>query len=129
MHKPFSMRVLIARISALLRRETARATPRDASVTIGSLCIDPERLEASYKGISIPLTLTELRLVEALSRRPEVVLSRARLLELVRGDDSVVGERIVDVYVRRVRRKFEAADATFACIETMIGAGYRWVLR
>ncbi len=127
--KPFSMRVLIARVGALLRRDAARATSHDASVTVGNLRVDPERLEASYKGVSIPLTLTELRVVEALTRRPDVVLSRARLLLLVRGDDSVVGERIVDVYVRRIRRKLEAADAEFSCIETVIGAGYRWVVR
>jgi DNA-binding response OmpR family regulator len=54
------------------------------------------------------------------------VLSRDRLLELVRGDDSVVETRIVDTYVRRLRRKFESVSAGFADIETLIGVGYRW---
>ena len=70
--------------------------------------------------------MTEFRLLEALTRRPGIVLSRERLLEMVRGDGSVVVDRIVDTYVRRLRRKLEAVDADFDSIETVIGAGYRW---
>ncbi len=71
-------------------------------------------------------TLSELRLIEALIDRPGIVLSRARLLEHVRGDDSVVDDRLIDTYVRRMRRKLEAIDAEFDRIETITGAGYRW---
>ena len=65
-------------------------------------------------------------MLEAFARRPGAVLSRDRLMELGRGDDSIVGERIVDTYVRRLRRKLEAIDPGFDRIETVVGAGYRW---
>ncbi len=127
--KPFAMRVLLARISAILRRDAARAAgarPTDA-VAVGKLAMDPERVEARWGGAALSLTLTEFRVLEALARRPGVVLARARLLEIVRGDDSIVGERIVDVYVRRLRRKLEAIEPSFSNIETVVGLGYRWV--
>lgn len=127
--KPFSMRVLVARVSALLRRDAARAVASAPGTrfAVGPLVLDTERLEASYAGNPLVLTLTELRLLEALARRAGIVLSRARLLEIVRGDDSVVGERIVDTYVKRLRRKLQEADPGFARLETVIGAGYRWL--
>ena len=65
-------------------------------------------------------------MIEALIARPGIVFSRAQLLEQMRGDDSVVVERLVDTYVRRMRRKLEAIDPDFAEIETVVGAGYRW---
>ena len=125
--KPFSTRVLLARVSALLRRNQARAlsSPPAEAVTVGGLSLDADRMEARFKGVLLTLTLTEFRLLEAFARRPGIVLSRDRLLEIVRGDESVVVERIVDTYVKRIRRKLEAVDATFDGIETVIGAGYR----
>ena len=129
--KPFAMRVLLARVGALLRREAARQAAPEPSrrVTAGALVIDTERLEATFAGTLLSLTVTELRVLEALASRPGLVLARARLLEIVRGDDSVVGERIVDTYVKRLRRKLEAVQPGFECIETVIGAGYRWTAR
>jgi DNA-binding response OmpR family regulator len=125
--KPVSLRVLCARVHALLRREELRRAPAAPKLLrAGRLEIDPERLEARYGGAAIETTLTELRLLEALARRPGVVCSRERLLELARGDDSVVDPRLIDTYVRRLRRKLEAVDAGFDRIETVIGAGYRW---
>ena len=85
----------------------------------------PERLEVRFAGSPVEVTLTEFRLLETLVRRPGIVFSRERLLSLVRGDDSVVAERIIDTYVRRLRRKLEHVDAGFAGIETVVGAGYR----
>jgi DNA-binding response OmpR family regulator len=125
--KPFAMRVLVARISALLRRDAVRAGG-DAPklLVVGDLTVDPERVTAAWKKTALELTLTELRVLEALARRPGIVLTRDRLLELVRSDDTTVGERIVDVYVRRLRRKLEAIDPGFARIETIVGMGYRW---
>jgi DNA-binding response OmpR family regulator len=127
--KPFSTRVLLARIDAILRRRDARAREHadDAPPIVrGKLVIRSERVEVAYDGAPIAVTLSELRLLEALVRRPGVVLSRARLLEQVRGDDSVVVDRIIDTYVRRLRRKIEAIDAAFTSIETVVGVGYRW---
>jgi DNA-binding response OmpR family regulator len=125
--KPFSTRVLLARIGALLRRESHRRSREvERPVAQGALELFPERLEVRYGGRPIVTTVTEFRLVEALATRAGRVLSRERLLEIVRGDESVVAERIIDTYVRRLRRKLEAVDPAFDRIETVIGAGYRW---
>ncbi len=127
--KPFSTRVLLARVSALLRRELARATPQpgaDAARTVGALMLDAERIEVRYADQQVEVTLTEFRLLDALASRPGVVFNRERLLDLGRADDSVVDARLIDTYIRRLRRKLEAIDPDFADIETVIGAGYRW---
>jgi len=126
--KPFAMRVLVARIAAILRRDAIRAGKErgEAAIALGDLSIDGDRVEAKWKGTIVPLTVTEFRVLETLARRKGHVMTRDKLLELVRGDDSVVGERLVDVYVRRLRRKLEAIDATFSRIETVVGMGYRW---
>jgi DNA-binding response OmpR family regulator len=125
--KPFSTRVLTARIAALLRREEMRRESSTGSrLTVGKLVLDSERLEVTYGPDRIEVTVTEFKLLEALARRPGVVHSRERLLELMRDDDSTVADRIIDTYVRRLRRKFEAIDRDFNLIETVMGAGYRW---
>ena len=127
--KPFSTRVLLARVSALLRRERIRGGGESAlePVEVGALTIDSARISVTYKGTPVSVTVTEFKLLEALATRPEVVLSRERLLDLVRGDDSVVADRIIDTYVRRLRRKVEAIDPDFNSIQTVVGAGYRWM--
>jgi DNA-binding response OmpR family regulator len=125
--KPFSTRILLARIAALVRRQQLRSGGGAGTVLrVGALALDGERLEIRYLDQPIESTLTEFRMLEALARRPGVVFSRTRLLEHVRGDDSVVAERIVDTYVKRLRRKLETVDPTFDRIETVVGAGYRW---
>jgi DNA-binding response OmpR family regulator len=126
--KPFSTRVLLSRIAALLRRDALhrRESSSRPPLESGGLVLDPDRLEARYRDTLLKLTLTEFRILEAFARKPGVVLSRERLLEIVRGDDSVVADRIIDTYVRRLRRKLEAIDPKFAGIETVIGAGYRF---
>ncbi|HEY2516540.1 MAG TPA: response regulator transcription factor [Polyangiaceae bacterium] len=128
--KPFRTRVLLARVAALLRREAMRspdAQPDAQPVVVrGPLEIDPERLEIRWQGKGLVTTVTEFRVVECLARRPGVVLSRDKLLDQIRGDGSVVGDRIVDTYVRRLRRKLEELDPSFDRIETVVGAGYRW---
>jgi DNA-binding response OmpR family regulator len=120
--KPVSTRVLALRIQALLRRAEAPAP----TVAVGRLQVDAARLEVRWDGALIPTTVTEFRLIEALYTRRGVVLSRDRLMQLMRGDDSVVDSRIVDTYVRRLRRAFEHVDGAFDHIETRVGAGYRW---
>lgn len=123
-HKPFRMRVLQSRIAALLRRTTP---PDDADVLeVGSLRLDAHRLATSWRGALLPATVSEFRLLQALAGRPGIVQDRAALMEKMRGDDSVVVDRIIDTYVRRLRRAFESVDPTFDAIETVIGAGYRW---
>jgi DNA-binding response OmpR family regulator len=130
--KPFSTRVLLARAQVLVRREQRREAgassdrPDDTAVRQGHLELFAERILARYRGVPIKTTLTEFRLLEALARRPGRVLSRDRLLEIVRGDESVVAARIVDTYVGRLRRKLEEVDPSFDRIETVVGAGYRW---
>lgn len=131
--KPFSTRVLVARIRALLRRQQLRAggasgAPKaPAALTrVGALELDADRLEVRYQDEPITITVTEFRLLEIFAKRPGIVFSRAQLLDRVRGDDTFVAERIIDTYVRRLRRKFEAIDESFDEIETVIGAGYRW---
>ena len=83
-------------------------------------------MEARYRGEPVALTVTEYRLVEALARRAGMVRSRGQLIASIRDDDSVVAERLIDTYVRSLRRKFERADPAFDRIETRVGAGYRW---
>lgn len=125
--KPFSTRVLLARISTLLRRSVARAANETYEVVrAGGLALDLGRLSAHYRGVAVPLTLTEFRLLEALARRPGIVLGRSRLLELARSDDATVTVRVIDTYVRRLRRKLASIEPGFAAIETVVGAGYRW---
>lgn len=127
--KPFSTRVLVARVKALLRRQEVKTTdtPRQQDIVeLGNISVDPETMDVRLNDQSLSLTVTEFRMVEGFVRRPGIVLSRDRLMELARGDDSVVADRIVDTYVRRLRRKFEAIDPAFDHIETVIGAGYRW---
>jgi DNA-binding response OmpR family regulator len=126
--KPFSTRVLLARIAALLRREELRAGAAAAHGPrrIGALELDGERLSVHYRAVEVKVTVTEFRLLEALTRRPGVVLSRDRLLDQIRDDGSVVADRIIDTYVRRLRGKLLAVDPRFDAIETVIGAGYRW---
>ena len=122
--KPFSTRVLLARVSSLLRRTEARALPEGKRLEAGRLSLSPERLEVRFAGTPVVVTVTEFRLLECLARSPGVVLSRARLLELLRGDTAVEG-RLVDTYIRRLRRKFASIEPTAPLIETITGAGYR----
>jgi DNA-binding response OmpR family regulator len=125
--KPFSTRVLLARVAALLRREAlrGRGAADQEEISAGALTLSPGRLEVRYQGQPITVTVTEFRILEAMVRRTGIVLSRDRLLSIVRGDDSTVADRLVDTYVRRLRKKIAAIDPSFDGIETVIGAGYR----
>jgi len=126
--KPFSTRVLVARVAALLRREAARAggDGDDDELAQGAMRLHRAKLQVRFHDENIPVTVSEFRLLEALVSRPGIVFTRDQLLDKVRGDESVVAQRIIDTYIRRLRRKLEAIDAEFDAIETVIGAGYRW---
>lgn len=123
--KPFSTRVLLARVQALLRRHKPDAAP-PPPLHIGELSVDSERFAVSYQGQPVAMTRTEFRLLQALLSRKGAVCSRERLLSEARDDDSMVDARLIDTYVRRLRRKFARIDSRFDHIETLIGVGYRW---
>lgn len=127
MTKPFSIRVLVSRLRTLLRRSAPRSEPAEA-LTSGSLSLDLERLELRFRETKLDLTLSEIRLLEALIRHPGRVFSRAQLLAQSREEEAgVVGTRIVDTYVARIRRKLREAGAQEAVVETVVGVGYRLV--
>jgi two-component system response regulator ChvI len=128
--KPFSMRELMARIKVLLRRAalTGTAGRREADViAFGDLALDSLRLTAAWKGRSIPPTVTEFLLVQALARRPGVVKTREQLMDAVYPDRVSVSDRTIDSHIKRIRRKIQQHDPAFDAIQGVYGAGYRLV--
>jgi two-component system response regulator ChvI len=129
--KPFSMRELMARVKVLLRRaslvEGAGRQPEDRATAAGHLALDPLRLSAAWKGTPLPLTVTEFLLLSALARRPGVVKTRDQLMEEAYPDRVSVSDRTIDSHVKRIRRKLESIDPSFAGIEGVYGAGYRFI--
>jgi len=130
--KPFSMRELMARVKILLRRAaqiagTAESEPIEPIRAVGDLRLDPLRLTVTWKGAGVPLTVTEFLLVQALARRPGAVLTRDQLMDSAYPDRTHVSDRTIDSHVKRIRRKFASVDSSFAAIEGVYGAGYRYV--
>jgi two-component system, OmpR family, alkaline phosphatase synthesis response regulator PhoP len=123
--KPFSMRELIARVRALLRRHES-AAPQKATLQRGSLIIDPSAHSVTIAGRRIDLSALEFRLLHYLGSHPGMVFSRDQLLDRVWGDDRTVTQRSVDVYVRRVREKIEPQPQSPTYIQTVHGVGYRF---
>ena len=124
--KPFSMRELMARVKALLRRASLAQTPPAAPATpAGDLTLDADRYAAEWRGRPVRLTVTEFWLLEALARRPGHVKSRDQLLEAAYPHDTSASDRTIDSHVKRLRRKFQEVDAAFDAIESVYGAGYR----
>jgi len=121
--KPFSVRVLLARVRALLRRtkDTVQETD-EAPITLGPLRIDPSRHEVCVKDKRIDLTLAEFRILQSLAKRPGRVLTRNQLLDLALGQDNFVLDRTIDVHVSALRRKLGDAGRW---VETVRGVGYR----
>jgi two-component system response regulator ChvI len=132
--KPFSQRLLIARIRAILRRVAyAKATPDDGTgdgdaeiMVRGRLQMDPSRHRVRWAGKDVALTVTEFMILEALAQRPDVVKSRNQLMDAAYQDDVYVDDRTIDSHIKRLRRKFRQADAEFDAIDTLYGAGYRF---
>ena len=132
--KPFSQRLLIARIKAILRRqELARgqavATKDEAEQPLlerGRLVMDPARHKVVWDGKDVSLTVTEFLILEALAQRPGVVKNRNQLLDIAYNDDVYVDDRTIDSHIKRIRRKFRAVDPEFDAIETLYGVGYRF---
>jgi two-component system, OmpR family, response regulator ChvI len=132
--KPFSQRLLIARIRAILRRAEARAAPAAEGeqetetplIVRGRLEMDPARHRVTWGGRDVTLTVTEFMILEALAQRPGVVKSRNQLMDVAYQDDIYVDDRTIDSHIKRLRRKFRAADSEFKAIETLYGVGYRF---
>jgi len=123
--KPFSMRELVARIRALLRRHDT--TPLRNSVQRGDLIIDPSAHAVVIAGRQVELSALEFRLLHHLASHPGLVFSRDQLLDRVWGNDRSVTPRSVDVYIRRVREKIESEPQQPAYLQTVHGVGYRFV--
>ena len=132
--KPFSQRLLIARIRAILRRSefaAERASQSDAAaepalIVRGRLTMDPARHRVVWGDQEVVLTVTEFMILEALAQRPGVVKSRNQLLDIAYQDDVFVDDRTIDSHIKRVRRKFRGVDPQFDAIETLYGVGYRF---
>ena len=131
--KPFSQRLLIARIRAILRRVELSRTevsetggPVPEPLVRGRLELDPARHRVHWQGANVTLTVTEFMILEALAQRPDVVKSRSQLMDVAYQDDTYVDDRTIDSHIKRLRRKFRAVDPQFDAIETLYGAGYRF---
>ncbi len=131
--KPFSQRLLIERIRALLRRRELAHEPRgpgseggEPPIVRGELVLDPARHACAWKGEPLDLTVTEFLLLKALAGRPGVVKSRDQLIDAAYGESIYVDDRTIDSHIKRLRKKFKAIDGDFAQIETLYGLGYRY---
>ena len=131
--KPFSLRLLVARIRAILRRselvrngeeEQAPDSDQPEPIRRGRLVMDPPRHQVSWDDRPVALTVTEFLLLEALASRPGVIKSRNQLMDAAYSDDVFVDDRTIDSHIKRLRRKFRSVDPGFAAIETLYGAGY-----
>ena len=128
--KPFSQRLLIERIKAVLRRRQAGATPTAEEekkvIRRGELTLDPLRHACAWKGKHVTLTVTEFLILEALAQRPGYVKSRDQLMDAAYDDQVYVDDRTIDSHIKRLRKKFKAVDDDFEMIETLYGVGYRF---
>ncbi len=132
--KPFSLRLLLARIRAILRRRGDGSVPAKSDgrpddepgpvVERGKLMMDPARHQVTWGGKPVSLTVTEFLILEALAARPGVIKSRNALMDAAYPDDVFVDDRTVDSHIKRMRRKFRAVDREFGAIDTLYGAGY-----
>ena len=137
--KPFSQRLLVERVKAVLRRGAARdaanagiAAPAKPGVTQsrslerGLLVMDQERHTCTWKSLPVTLTVTEFLILHALALRPGVVKSRDALMDAAYDEQVYVDDRTIDSHIKRLRKKFKMADNDFDMIETLYGVGYRF---
>ena len=130
--KPFSQRLLVERIRALLRRQEviagveAPVTEDTKMIVRGSLTMDPLRHSVTWKGREVTLTVTEFLLLQALAQRPGFVKSRDQLMDVAYDDQVYVDDRTIDSHIKRLRKKMRAVDDDFTAIETLYGIGYRY---
>jgi len=130
--KPFSQRLLVARIQALLRRKAQFSDSLETGekerhlLERGALTMDPMRHAVTWKDSEISLTVTEFVLLQALAQRPGFVKSRDQLMDVAYDDQIYVDDRTIDSHIKRLRKKMRAVDSQFSCIETLYGIGYRY---
>jgi len=133
--KPFSQKLLIARIRAILRRSSSASPasgveeaegPSGEEMIRGRLAMDPSRHRVQWNARTVSLTVTEFLILEALASRPGVIKSRNQLMDAAYPDDVFVDDRTVDSHIKRMRRKFRLVDPQFSAIETLYGAGYSY---
>jgi two-component system, OmpR family, response regulator ChvI len=133
--KPFSQRLLVERVKAVLRRAAAREnaaagikTPGQASRTLerGQLVLDQERHTCTWDGKPVTLTVTEFLILLSLAQRPGVVKSRDALMDAAYDEQVYVDDRTIDSHIKRLRKKFKVVDDDFDMIETLYGVGYRF---
>jgi two-component system response regulator ChvI len=130
--KPFSQRLLVERIRALLRRQEVlsgdEVTEAEAGQIMvrGELKMDPLRHAVSWKGKDVSLTVTEFLLLQALAQRPGFVKSRDQLMDVAYDDQVYVDDRTIDSHIKRLRKKMRTVDDEFSAIETLYGIGYRY---
>ena len=137
MHKPFSQRLLIERVKAVLRRAgvegeepqagtTAAADAKSPALKRGKLTLDPARHDCLWDGRPVKLTVTEFLLLQSLAQRPGFVKSRDNLMDAAYDDQVYVDDRTIDSHIKRMRKKFREVDPEFDAIETLYGVGYRY---
>jgi len=131
--KPFSQRLLVERVKAVLRRfapnkdgTMPRETDSAKVLERGQLRMDPERHTCTWKGENVTLTVTEFLILQALATRPGVVKSRNALMDAAYDDQVYVDDRTIDSHIKRLRKKFKVTDDNFEMIETLYGVGYRF---
>ena len=129
--KPFSQRLLIERIKALLRRreldENAdNGDDKNNAIFRDNLMMDQSRHECTWKGNPLNLTVTEFLLLKSLAYRPGLVKNRDQLIDTAYGENIYVDDRTIDSHIKRLRKKFRAIDPNFSQIETLYGVGYRY---
>jgi two-component system response regulator ChvI len=130
--KPFSQRLLVERVKAVLRRASprdgtaARAPEQSRILERGALTMDQERHTCTWNGQNVTLTVTEFLILFALAQRPGVVKSRNALMDAAYDDQVYVDDRTIDSHIKRLRKKFKHVDNDFDMIETLYGVGYRF---
>src|ERR1700683_3962094 len=129
--KPFSQRLLVERVKAILRRSNPKeAAAQQASeakiLERGRLKMDPERHPCTWNNEPVTLTVTEFLILQALATRPGVVKSRNALMEAAYDDQVYVDDRTIDSHIKRLRKKFKVVEDEFEMIETLYGVGYRF---
>ena len=125
--KPFSQKLLIERIRAVLRRSSlSTSTDPEKIIQRGDLMLDIDRHISSWKNVDVRLTVTEFLILQSLVSRPGLVKSRDQLMDVAYGETIYVDDRTIDSHIKRMRRKFKHSDKEFDKIETLYGIGYRY---